>query len=135
MTKFAIIATLAFLFSGVILAHESVPGFSPLAFAADVDGGDGAMPSWANGIGVITASVAGPVFGLWYAWYVTVVRLPKIEDEHRQRINGLIGDFRSDLRVFWTEKREDDRKLTEAINEFRDAVSAARCGYQATKSH
>ena len=122
--------TAVLIFSGCALASAAVPGFHALGIPLFAEADTSAIPDWMKGYGVLISSAIGPLFTVWWAWYMTTKRLPEIEKEHNERVDGLIINFREDIKGFWIEKRADDRNLTDAINDFREAVASSKCNYQ-----
>ncbi len=106
------------------------------------------IPPWAVGTGLVSATLGGPAFAVWYAWYMTTKRVPFIENRHAEQseasekrhaahVELLINDFRTDLKEFWKYKREDDgvlRGLVDSmnrnINALTDEVKRDKCEYE-----
>lgn len=93
----------------------------------------------------IAASLVSTGFAVWYAWYMTTNRIPAIEKAHSDQIKEgeerhsahielLIGNFRADLKAMWDIKREDDKKLSDALDRLAEILRANSCkflpGYQ-----
>lgn len=86
------------------------------------------------------------MFAVWYAWYMTAVRIPLIESRHAEQLKAkdeehkevltslhrvhadhismITTNYRADMSTMWTQKREDDRELVASLRALTDAVKA-----------
>lgn len=86
----------------------------------------------------------GPVFCVWFSWYMTAKRIPEIEKNHSEQlrikeeehkevltslhkahadhINLITTNYRADMNTMWTQKREDDKELVNALRVLTDLI-------------
>ena len=99
----------------------------------------GDIPDWLKSVGIGAGILGGPLFAVWYAWYVTTRVIPdkekthasqlkEAQDQHAEyikesnrvhadHVNLLTTNYRADLAEMWKTKREDDRAVVDAIKE------------------
>lgn len=96
-------------------------------------------------ISQILSMISGFGFAVWYAYYMTAIRQPAMEKDHREQIlqlearheahiSLLMTNFREDLTSMWDTKREDDAKLAGSIDHLAVTIETRGCKYDAARS-
>ena len=96
-------------------------GCATLALASEV-GPAAPELDWIKTIGIVGGTIGGPLFAVWYSYYMTAVRLPEIEKNQTDQVNALITNFRDDMKVLWESKAASDDKLAMALTGLKDAL-------------
>lgn len=117
MRRIDLILTLLVLTTWPVIPPMAADGISAVP-AGSLD----AVPPWAAGTGVVIGMLGGPVFAIWYAWYITTNRIPVIERAHAEQLanarelfaaqlTAIVTNNREDMRALWATKREDERSI------------------------
>jgi hypothetical protein len=104
-----------------------------IAIASDSPPSTETIPSWAVGTGIISGTLGGPAFAVWFSWYMTTKRVPSMERRYAEQIEAsekrhadhvglLISDFRADLKELWKYKREDDFKFSDILGSLDKSI-------------
>jgi len=105
-----------------------------------------ALPSWAVGTGLVGGVFGGPLFAVWFSWYMTTRRVPAMErrytemltakdaqyaaafeaseKRHADHMSSVVLDFRNDLKELWKYKREDDLRFLTAVEKLATCVDS-----------
>lgn len=142
-TPMALVASAVVVLSaGYLVAGDTSP-------AAASDG----LPDWLKVSGVLFGVAGGPVFAVWYAWYMTTRVIPEKERRHDEQLKNIVGEhkevlttvhrthadhvtllnanYNASLNAMWAQKREDDKDLTAAMRDLTSAIKeGGACRYQ-----
>jgi len=123
----------AIAFTGLICLLALTP---MLAYAADISvsateqHSETIVPQWATGVGVVVGTIGGPIFAVWYAWYMTTIRVPAIEAIHQMNLTAaearaqvLIANFRLDMENAWRANHDGSDKVVSAIERLSERVA------------
>lgn len=127
------IASIVILSASLLLAGDGAAG------TADI------IPDWLKSSGMVAGMAGGPLFAIWYAYYMTTNRIPAIEAVHQKQIEDLqkqhvnyitetnrihadhisllTNDFRADISSIVAGMREDEKSLRETLRDLGEKFS------------
>lgn len=149
---FALSAAIITAFSIGSLVGVMVVLSTTVLFASDgdhVSSSDG-IPEWVKSTGIVAGISGGPLFAVWYAYYMTTNRIPALEKIYKEQVEELnqqhvdyiketnrihadhialiTNNYRSDVNAMWNIKHEDDKALINALQNLGDRFT---CRYLA----
>lgn len=68
-------------------------------------------PTAATWIALLSGALGGPIFSIWFAYYMVTTHLPQQTE-----------NFRADIRHIMDQKFQGDMALAKAIDEIRDTI-------------
>lgn len=108
------------------------------------------LPPWASGTAMITAVLGGPLFAIWYAWYVTTRVIPDkekafalqlkesedrctskfeaMEQRHADHMDVETRNNREDMKLAWDTNKASSERIAAVLERLADKIDQS-CRY------